>query len=191
MKILHVADIHINLHKKKIPYEWQTNRFRLLFDKLLELEQSCDVTVLAGDIFDKKPEPDEICLFLSYANSVTRPTLAIPGNHEASTKGNTFLEHFETEHAINNPNFMLRTRNDRIVVGNQGFQLFPYGEMQIGTVPAYTPGDILIAHIRGEVPPHITAEFDFDIKDNCLAVISRHLFYRAAFIMINSEPVFI
>jgi len=162
MKILHVADIHINLHKKKIPYEWQTNRFRLLFDKLLELEQSCDVTVLAGDIFDKKPEPDEICLFLSYANSVTRPTLAIPGNHEASTKGNTFLEHFETEHAINNPNFMLRTRNDRIVVGNQGFQLFPYGEMQIGTIPAYTPGDILIAHIRGEVPPHITAEFDFD-----------------------------
>jgi len=162
MKILHVADLHINLHKKKIPYEWQTNRFRLLFDKLLELEQSCDVTVLAGDIFDKKPEPDEICLFLSYANSVTRPTLAIPGNHEASTKGNTFLEHFETEHAINNPNFMLRTRNDRIVVGNQGFQLFPYGEMQIGTIPAYTPGDILIAHIRGEVPPHITAEFDFD-----------------------------
>jgi DNA repair exonuclease SbcCD nuclease subunit len=162
MKILHVADIHINLHKKKIPYEWQTNRFRLLFDKLLELEQSCDVTVLAGDIFDKKPEPDEICLFLSYANSVTRPTLAIPGNHEASTKGNTFLEHFETEHAINNPNFMLRTRNDRIVVGGQGFQLFPYGEMQIGTIPAYTPGDILIAHIRGEVPPHITAEFDFE-----------------------------
>lgn len=162
MRILHVADIHINLHKKKIPYEWQTNRFRLLFDKLLQLEESCDVVVLAGDIFDKKPEPDEICLFLSYANSVKKPTLAIPGNHEASTKGNTFLEHFETEHAINNPNFILRTQNDRIVIGNQGFQLFPYGEMQTGKVPTYVPGDILIAHIRGEVPPHITAEFDFE-----------------------------
>ena len=161
MKILHVADIHINLHKKKIPYEWQTNRFKMLFDKLLDLEKSCDVVVLAGDIFDKKPEPDEICLFLSYANSVTKPTLAIPGNHEASTKGNTFLEHFEAEHAINNPNFMLRTKSSRIEIGGQGFQLFPYGDMQTGKIPSYVDGDILIAHIRGEVPPHITAEFDF------------------------------
>jgi DNA repair exonuclease SbcCD nuclease subunit len=162
MRILHVADIHINLHKKKIPYEWQTNRFKTLFDRLLELEKNCDVVVLAGDIFDKKPEPDEICLFLSYANSVTKPTLAIPGNHEASTKGNTFLEHFETEHAINNQNFILRTKNDRVVIGGQGFQLFPYGEMQLGNIPKYVDGDILVAHIRGEVLPHITAEFDFD-----------------------------
>jgi DNA repair exonuclease SbcCD nuclease subunit len=162
MKILHVADMHINLHKKKIPYEWQNNRFKMLFDRLLELEKNCDVVVLAGDIFDKKPEPDEICLFLSYANSVTKPTLAIPGNHEASTKGNTFLEYFEVENAINNRNFILRTKNSRIEIGGQGFQLFPYGEMQIGKIPAYVEGDILITHIRGEVTPHITAEFDFD-----------------------------
>lgn len=162
MKILHVADIHINLHKKKIPYEWQANRFRLLFHKLLALEKECDVTVLAGDIFDRKPEPDEICLFLSYANSVTKPTLAIPGNHEATTKGNTFLEHFETEHAINNPNFILSTKNSRFTINGIGFQLFPYGEMQAGNIPKYVSGDILVTHIRGEVPPHITAEFDFN-----------------------------
>lgn len=162
MKILQVADIHINLHKKKIPYQWQADRFKTLFNKLLDLEKSCDVVVLAGDIFDKKPEPDEICLFLSYANSVTKPTLAIPGNHEASTKGNTFLEHFETEHAINNPNFILKTKNSRLDIEGQGFQLFPYGEMQIGNIPKYVEGDILVTHIRGEVPPHITAEFDFD-----------------------------
>jgi DNA repair exonuclease SbcCD nuclease subunit len=162
MKILHVADIHINLHKKKIPYEWQENRFKLLFEKLLELEKSCDVTVIAGDIFDRKPEPDEICLFLSYANSVKKPTLAIPGNHEASSKGNTFLEHFEQDHAINNSNFILKTKNTRLDVLGQGFQLFPYGEMQIGSIPNYVENDILVAHIRGEVPPHITAEFDFN-----------------------------
>jgi DNA repair exonuclease SbcCD nuclease subunit len=162
MKILHVADIHINLHKKKIPYAWQVNRFKLLFEKLLELEKDCDVVVLAGDIFDKKPEPDEICLFLTYANSVTKPTLAIPGNHEASTKGNTFLEYFEAENAINNDNFILHTKNARVEINGQGFQLFPYGEMQIGNIPKYIEGDILVTHIRGEVPPHITAEFDFD-----------------------------
>jgi DNA repair exonuclease SbcCD nuclease subunit len=163
MKILSVADIHINLHKKKIPYEWQTNRFKKLFDKLLELEKSCDVVVISGDIFDKKPEPDEICLFLSYANAVTKPTLAIPGNHEATTKGKSFLEYFEQENVINNSNFILSTTNKRVVIGDQGFQLFPYGEMQSGNIPEHITGDILVTHIRGEVPPHITPEFDFEL----------------------------
>lgn len=162
MKILSVADIHINLHKKKIPYQWQVNRFNSLFGKLLELEKDCDVTIISGDIFDKKPEPDEICLFLSYANAVTKPTLAIPGNHEASTKGKSFLEYFEQEKVINNNNFILSTTNRRVEIKSQTFQLFPYGEMQCGNIPTYVEGDILVTHIRGEVPPHITAEFDFD-----------------------------
>ena len=29
--------------------------------KLIALEQRCDIHIIAGDIFDKKPEPDEIC----------------------------------------------------------------------------------------------------------------------------------
>ncbi len=162
MKILSVADIHINLHKKKIPYEWQANRFAMLFSKLLELEKDCDVTVISGDIFDKKPEPDEICLFLSYANAVKKPTLAIPGNHEASTKGKSFLEYFEQDNVINNPNFHLSTTNKRIEINGRSFQLFPYGEMQTRNIPKAVEGDILVTHIRGEVPPHITPEFDFE-----------------------------
>ena len=162
MKILSVADIHINLYKKKIPYSWQYDRFKLLFEKLLELESETDITVIAGDIFDKKPEPDEICLFLDYANNIRNPTIAIPGNHEATSKGKTFLEHFHREQAVNNPNFHLFTENSRIELLGQGFQLFPYGEVQTKNVPTYTEGDILVTHIRGEVPPHITAEFDFE-----------------------------
>ena len=72
-KILCSADWHILLHKKKVPYTWQMGRFKSMFAKLLELEHDCDVHIIAGDIFDKKPEPDEICLFLSYINSVTIP----------------------------------------------------------------------------------------------------------------------
>ena len=34
IKILHSADWHINLHKKKVPYEWQANRFRLFFEEI-------------------------------------------------------------------------------------------------------------------------------------------------------------
>ena len=161
IKILSSADWHVNLHKKKVPYDWQTNRFQLMFDKMRNLESSCDVHIIAGDLFDKKPEPDEICLVLSYLNSVTSPTYIIPGNHEATKKGETFWEHFTLENTINNPNVRVFTRNSRAVLGSQGFCFFPYGSVQTDSLPPYVDGDILVTHIRGEVAPHITAEYDF------------------------------
>ena len=160
-KILCSADWHIILHKKKVPYEWQTNRFKQMFRKLIALEQSCDVHIIAGDIFDKKPEPDEICLFLSYINSVTIPTYIIPGNHEATRKGESFFEYFTQENAIKNENVHVFTRNGRASVGSTSFQFFPYGEMQMDNLPDYVEDDIMVTHIRGEVPPHITPEYDF------------------------------
>lgn len=162
MKILSSADWHINLHRKKIPNNWQTNRFNLLFKKLLEIESSCDVHVIAGDLFDKIPEPDEVCLLLSYLNSVQIPTLIVPGNHEATSKGKTFWEHFLIENTITNPLVHIFIENQRIEINNQGFCTFPYGCVQTNKMPSYVDGDILITHIRGEVPPHITAEFDFE-----------------------------
>jgi DNA repair exonuclease SbcCD nuclease subunit len=161
-KILCSADWHINLHKKKVPYEWQVGRFREMFRKLIALEQSCDVHVIAGDIFDTKPQPDEISLFLSYINSVTIPTLIIPGNHEATRKGESFFEHLTEKNAIKNENVTVYCKNGRCDVAGVGFQMYPYGEMQMDNLPTYTEGDILVTHIRGEVPPHITPEYDFD-----------------------------
>ena len=160
-KILCSADWHILLHKKKVPYAWQEQRFKTMFRKLIALEQRCDVHIIAGDIFDKKPEPDEICLFLSYINSVTIPTFIIPGNHEATKKGESFFEHFTQENAIKNENVTVFTRNGRASVGQANFCFFPYGEMQKNNLPEYVGGDILVTHIRGEVPPHISPEYDF------------------------------
>ena len=163
MKILHSADWHILLHKKKVPYKWQTDRFKTFFRKLIALEQQCDVHIIAGDVFDKKPEPDEVCLFLSYINSVTIPTYIIPGNHEATKKGETFLQHFTQENAIKNSNVHLITKNERVHEGKAYFQFFPYGEMQKDNLPIQKhEKDILVTHIRGEVPPHITPEYDFE-----------------------------
>tara|TARA_X000000950_G_scaffold80626_1_gene101380 strand:+ start:17606 stop:18574 length:969 start_codon:yes stop_codon:yes gene_type:complete len=163
LKILSSADWHILLHKKKVPYKWQENRFKLMFKKLHELEASCDIHIIAGDVFDKKPEPDEICLFLSYVNSVTIPTFIIPGNHEATKKGETFLEYFNAEAVITNPLVSLFTKNKRVEgKGLPSMQFFPYGEMQIDKIPEYVEGDLLVTHIRGEVPPHVTPEFDFE-----------------------------
>jgi DNA repair exonuclease SbcCD nuclease subunit len=162
IKILSSADWHVNLHRKKIPVAWQMNRFQMLFDKLLQLEASCDVHVIAGDLFDKEPEPDEICLVLSYLNSVQKPTIIVPGNHEATTRGCTFWEHFKLENTIKNPAVHILTENTRICLAGQWFSAFPYGSVQTDKLPSYVEGDILVTHIRGEVPPHITAEYDFE-----------------------------
>ena len=162
MKILNSADWHIILNKKKVPYKWQEERFIMLFEKLRTLEKEVDVHVISGDVFDKAPNTDEICLVLSYLNSVTIPTIIIPGNHSSTKKGHSFWEAFERENAITNTNVHLFTKNGRIKILDQWFQCFPYGEMQLGNLPKHIEDDILITHIRGEVPPHITPEFDFE-----------------------------
>ena len=161
-KILNSADWHIHLHKKKVPWKWQYDRFQAFFDKLLELETQCDVHVIAGDIFDKKPEPDEVALFLSYVHRVKRPTFIIPGNHEATSRGETFLKHFSGEYRINNPMVEIICYNASRSLDSINLQFFPYGEMQLDKLPHPVKEHILVTHIRGEVPPHITAEYNFE-----------------------------
>jgi DNA repair exonuclease SbcCD nuclease subunit len=162
MKILCSADWHILLHKKKVPYDWQVNRFKSMFRKLIALEQEVDVHIIAGDVFDKKPQPDEVCLFLTYINAVTVPTYIIPGNHEATKKGESFLEFFTQKNAIKNNLVRIITKNEQVKFKNASFCFFPYGEMQTNNLPVCYPDDILVTHIRGEVPPHVTPEYDFD-----------------------------
>lgn len=162
LNILVSADWHINLHKKKVKYDWSVNRFKQFFSHIYELEQSHDIHIIAGDIFDKKPEPDEICLFLDYINSVKIPTYIIPGNHEATKKGHSFLDHFCEHQAISNPLVNLYTKNTRIVIKDQQFYFFPYGEVETKNLLSPSKEEILVSHIRGEVPPHITEEFEFE-----------------------------
>lgn len=162
MKILSSADIHINLHKKKVPYEWQKNRFKLLFDKLLELENNCDVHIISGDVFDKNPQPDEVTLFLSYINRVTIPTYIIDGNHEATSKGKTFLSYFAEDYAVNNKNVSIITDNTNLEILGQMFQFFPYTAVGKKQFPEYIKDSVLVTHVRGDVPPHISAELDLE-----------------------------
>lgn len=163
MRILLTADWHILLHKKNVPIDWQTKRFKMFFEKILELEKDCDIHILAGDVFEKYPKMDEQALFADFANRVKKRTIIIPGNHEATKKGETFLDiYLDHTMAINNPLIEVYTKNTRIEHNGVWFQLFPYGEMQKDKLPKYHEGDILVTHIRGEVPPHITAEYNFE-----------------------------
>lgn len=162
MKILSSGDWHILLHKKKVPIDWQANRFRMFFDKIHELEKECDIHIIAGDIFDRAPKLDEVTLFQRFANSASIRTIIIPGNHEATKKGKSFLNHFFEKNAITNPNIEIYTKNTIIEHMRVKFQLFPYTEMQIDNLPIPKSNSILVTHIRGEVPPHITEEYDFE-----------------------------
>lgn len=162
MKILHSADWHINLHKKKVPWDWQWRRFEQFFKELLRLEAECSVHIISGDVFDKYPEPDEVALFLSYIHQVQKPTFIIPGNHEATGVGESWLKHFTGEHKINNSLVEVICYNACRSLDGVNFQFFPYGEMQKKNLPKPIPNHILVTHIRGEVPPHISAEYDFE-----------------------------
>ena len=125
MKIIVSADWHINLRKKKIPHEWQVNRYRELFNKIHELEKEADLHILAGDIFDTKPDNEEVCLFLEFLNKTSIPTHIIPGNHEATRKGKSFLENFCKYNAVRNRLITIYTKNADWVYQGQTFQFFP------------------------------------------------------------------
>jgi DNA repair exonuclease SbcCD nuclease subunit len=142
IQILSSADWHINLHKKKIPYTWAKQRFLALFDKLRQLEMNCDVHVIAGDLFDKKPDTDDVALVLSYLNSVTIPTIVIPGNHESTRKGCSFWSHFKIQHSVNNDLVYILTDNERIELAGQGFQAFPYGSVETDNLPPIVTGKL-------------------------------------------------
>ena len=81
MKILLSADWHIALHKKKIPNDWQANRFRLFYEKLYELEPSESLFVminhqlprsnaLIGDIYEEQHNKDGF-LYVTYTSENT------------------------------------------------------------------------------------------------------------------------
>lgn len=134
----------------------------MLFDKLLELEEKCDVHIISGDIFDKNPQPDEVTLFLSYINRVTIPTYVIDGNHEATSKGKTFLSFFAEQYAVNNNHVRIITENTNLEILGQMFQFFPYTAVGKKEFPEPINDSVLVTHIRGDVPPHISAELDLE-----------------------------
>lgn len=179
LKILHSADIHIKLRKNKVSEEWQTDRFKKFFRRMLELEKGHDITILAGDIFDEAPEMDEVTLLIEYLNRVTIPTYIIPGNHEATKKGETFLDGFIRDKAVVNDKVFFFTNNQRIKFKDYWIQFFPYTEVQMDNLINHAEKDILVTHIRGEVPPHITPEYDFEkLKEFPLVLCGDLHFYH-------------
>jgi len=155
MKILFSADHHIKLGQKNVPRTWQKNRYNMLWRKLHELEEQCDIHIMGGDIFDRLASPEEISMYFDFISECNIPTFIFDGNHESTKKGQTFLKYLAK--ASNNVN-----RNVHIIDGISeinGIDIIPYTHLK-----AFKPKDfsnrVLCTHVRGNILPHVIEEID-------------------------------
>lgn len=159
MKVLFTADWHIKLGQKNVPIDWQINRYRSLFNQIALLAKECDLLIIAGDIFDRVPSMQELSLYFELLNYIsTISTIIIPGNHEAIKKTSTFLSSLQaiTGYATDGK---VQIKDTCFSVENIDF--IPYNKLF--TVWPELPGNILVTHVRAEIPPHVKAEIDLDV----------------------------
>lgn len=172
MKLLFIADIHIKLGQKNVPVEWALNRYKLFNDKISKLQESVDLVILGGDIFDRMPTIEELEVYYEFIRIFTKETLIIPGNHESVKKTTTFLSRLKgMSNAIN--------RNVRIIddfATIHGMDFIPYNKLK-----EYHPADIdfhsdiLVTHVRGEIPPHVKPEIPLELFDRWKVVLAGDL----------------
>ena len=160
MKILFTADLHINLHKKNVPYDWAISRYHALFEHYLSMihEHNINLFVLGGDIFDKKPEFDELELYFELVNALQVKTIIYDGNHEATKKGKTFFSNLITVTELINP--LVKVIDDITTI--YGVDVVPFCKLQSINSEKHKKSNILLTHVRGNIPPHVKAELDLE-----------------------------
>lgn len=159
-KLLFCADEHVLIRRKKVPAEFELNRYKLLFSKLLELSKTHDIVIHGGDMFDRQPTISEVALVVDYLNKQEKPTYIIDGNHEATKKGESFLT--ELSVLVTNPLVHIITEVDTVDVTGATIGFVPYKCLKTFTGKEIA-ADILITHVRGEIPPHVKPEVDLSV----------------------------
>lgn len=171
MKILFTADIHIKLGQKGVPVEWALNRYKLLIAEIGRVQETCDMVIIGGDIFDKMPNVEELEIYYDLVSSVTKQCYIYPGNHEATKKGRTFFTHLASVTNKINP---LVTVVDNYWSLPGIFDIIPYNKLK-----EFAPNDfsnnILFTHVRGAIPPHVKPEVDLSLFNNWKLVVAGDL----------------
>jgi DNA repair exonuclease SbcCD nuclease subunit len=174
VKVLFVADLHINLRQKGVPIEWARNRYKLFREQLVEQCKQADVLVFGGDVFDRHPNTEEIAEYVSIISVIPIPTYIIPGNHEALKKSTTFLTHLKEATQQINPKVVII--DDYFTTSDGILDFLPYNKLK-----EYHPADvdfharILVTHVRGEIPPHVKPEVPLDIFERWDVVLAGDL----------------
>lgn len=155
MKLLFSADVHIKLGQKNVPVDWALNRYSLLWRKLKQLQQPVDLFVLGGDVFDKLPNMQELECYFDLVTNCVVPTIIYSGNHEAVKKDTTFLTNLKT--VTNRLNPLVRIVDSCETICNGKVDIIPYNCLKSVNFNEFT-GQVLLTHVRGDIPPHVKAE---------------------------------
>lgn len=172
MRVLFIADIHIKLGAKNVPLEWALNRYKLFNDKISKLQESVDLVILGGDVFDRMPTIEELEVYFNFIRIFNKETLVIPGNHESVKKTTTFLTNLKAvSNAINHNVHIIDDFDTR-----HGMDFIPYNKLK-----EYHPADvdfhsrILVTHVRGEIPPHVKPEVPLSLFERWDIVLAGDL----------------
>lgn len=176
MKLMFSADYHIKLGQKNVPIEWARSRYKEMFKQLHELEKTVDMHVIGGDVFDKTPTMEELELYNEFIIESKCNTKIIPGNHESIKKNTTFFTYLKTTSAKLNP--LVEVIDDYYSIANIDF--IPYNklkdfESRAKAGEVFESKDILITHVRGEIPPHVKPEVDLSLFDSWKLVLAGDL----------------
>lgn len=163
MRILFTADWHIKLSQKNIPTEWAVNRYELLVEKINVISDKLSVNkhIIGGDIFDRVPTLEELSLFFRLIQKLEAPAILYDGNHEATKKGETFLKLLAPTIKLLRPDFYVCPRMEHF----PGFDVIPYCDLKNfdkGLIPDAARNKLLFTHVRGNIPPHVTAEIPLE-----------------------------
>lgn len=158
MKLLFTADLHIKVGQKDVPIDWAKRRYYLLFEEIYKLQDSCDLLVVGGDIFDKNPNMEELELYWDFISKLSVRTIIYSGNHEAIKKDTTFFTFLKR--ATNKLNSSVTIVDDYYSIDNIDF--IPYNRLKDKEWPEHLHGNILCTHVRGEIPPHVKPEINLD-----------------------------
>lgn len=170
MKILFTADIHIKLGQKNVPVEWAKNRYEMFIEQLAEIQDTCDLLVLGGDVFDRMPTMDELEVYFDLVASIKIPCIIYAGNHEALKKDTTFFSYLKR--STSRLNKLVEVIDDCHKIENMDF--VPYNKLKDFNPVNFT-GNILFTHVRGEIPPHVKPEIDLDLLNRWDVVLAGDL----------------
>ena len=172
MKILFTADLHIKLGQKNVPIDWAKNRYNLLIEQLAAIQDSADMLVLGGDIFDRIPTMDEIEIYFDLISSVKIPCVIYSGNHEALKRNTTFFSYLIK--STKKMNSLVTVIDDFVTINEIDF--VPYNKLkELETTNFKFKHKILCTHVRGDIPPHVKAEIDLSIFDKWQVVLAGDL----------------